>query len=154
MLKTVYLSCCRDKYNCRRRDSNLSRLTPQSEALTPRLLRPGTEQYTCCRLQVEAAPTATTVGDRRRADRLRATVAARSCGPGGGRRHGDAHPRHGRQRPLPRAPAIPPRRRAGGLATDDQRRRSHRLARPSQGQFSTQHTTGWSKKPRKFNSPY
>ena len=42
MLKTVYHSSCRDKHNCQRRDSNLDplSLTPQSDALTTRLLRP------------------------------------------------------------------------------------------------------------------
>jgi len=38
--KTVYRSSCRDKHNCQRRDSNLDPLTPQSDALTTRLLRP------------------------------------------------------------------------------------------------------------------
>ena len=38
-LKTVYRSSCRDKHNCQRRDSNLNPLTPQSDALTARLLR-------------------------------------------------------------------------------------------------------------------
>jgi len=41
--KTVYRSSCRDKHNCQRRDSNLGPLTPQSDALTTRLLRPA-----CC----------------------------------------------------------------------------------------------------------
>jgi len=41
MLKTVYhSSSCRDKHNCRRRDLNLGPLTPQSDTLTTRLLRP------------------------------------------------------------------------------------------------------------------
>ena len=40
VLKTVYRSSCRDKHNCQRRDSNLGPLTPQSDALTTRLLRP------------------------------------------------------------------------------------------------------------------
>ena len=40
VLKTVYRSSCRDKHNCQRRDSNLDPLTPQSDALTTRLLRP------------------------------------------------------------------------------------------------------------------
>ena len=40
MLKTVYRTSCRDKHNCQRRDSNLDPLTPQSDALTTRLLRP------------------------------------------------------------------------------------------------------------------
>jgi len=40
VLKTVYRSSCRDKHNCPRRDSNLGPLTPQSDALTTRLLRP------------------------------------------------------------------------------------------------------------------
>jgi len=40
VLKTVYRSSCRDKHNCERRDSNLGPLTPQSDALTTRLLRP------------------------------------------------------------------------------------------------------------------
>ena len=44
MLKTVYRSICRDKHNCQRRDSNLDPLTPQSDALTTRLLRPAMEQ--------------------------------------------------------------------------------------------------------------
>ena len=38
VLKTVYRSSCRDKHNCR--DSNLGPLTPQSDTLTTRLLRP------------------------------------------------------------------------------------------------------------------
>ena len=42
MLKTVYRSSCRDKHNCQRRDSNLGPLTPQSDALTTRPLRPST----------------------------------------------------------------------------------------------------------------
>jgi len=47
--KTVYHSSCRDKHNCPRRDSNLGPLTPQSDALTTRLLRPAlvTEGYYC-----------------------------------------------------------------------------------------------------------
>ena len=40
MPKAVYRSGCRDKHNCQRRDSNLDPLTPQSDALTTRLLRP------------------------------------------------------------------------------------------------------------------
>jgi len=40
VLKTVYHSSCRDKHNCQRRDSNLDPLTPQSDVLTTRLLRP------------------------------------------------------------------------------------------------------------------
>ena len=40
MLKTVYRSSCRDKHDCPRRDSNLDPLTPQSDALTTRPLRP------------------------------------------------------------------------------------------------------------------
>ena len=40
MLKTVYRSSCRDKHDCSRRDSNLGPLTPQSDALTTRPLRP------------------------------------------------------------------------------------------------------------------
>ena len=40
MLKTVYRSSCRDKHNCQRHDSNLDPLTPQSDVLTTRLLRP------------------------------------------------------------------------------------------------------------------
>ena len=40
MLKTVYRSSCRDKHDCPRRDSNLGPLTPQSDALTTRPLRP------------------------------------------------------------------------------------------------------------------
>jgi len=40
VLKTVYRSSCRDKHNCQRCDSNLDPLTPQSDALTTRLLRP------------------------------------------------------------------------------------------------------------------
>ena len=43
VLKTVYCSSCRDKHNCQRRDSNLNPLTPQSDALTTRLLRPAME---------------------------------------------------------------------------------------------------------------
>jgi len=46
--KAVYHSSCRDKHNCQRRehncqrrDSNLDPLTPQSDALTTRPLRPG-----------------------------------------------------------------------------------------------------------------
>jgi len=38
--KAVYRSSCRDKHNCQRRDSNLDPLTPRSDALTTRLLRP------------------------------------------------------------------------------------------------------------------
>jgi len=40
VLKTVYRSSCRDKHNCQQRDSNLGPLTPQSDVLTTRLLRP------------------------------------------------------------------------------------------------------------------
>jgi len=40
VIKTVYRSSCRDKHNCQWRDSNLDPLTPQSDALTTRLLRP------------------------------------------------------------------------------------------------------------------
>ena len=40
MLKTVYRSSCRDKHNCQQRDSNLGPLTPQSDVLTTRVLRP------------------------------------------------------------------------------------------------------------------
>ena len=40
MLKTVYRSSRRDKHDCPRRDSNLDPLTPQSDALTTRPLRP------------------------------------------------------------------------------------------------------------------
>ena len=40
VLKTVYRSNCRIKHNCHRRASNLGPLTPQSDALTTRLLRP------------------------------------------------------------------------------------------------------------------
>jgi len=43
VLKTVYRSSCRDKHNCQRRDSNLDPLTPQSDALTTRPLRPAVE---------------------------------------------------------------------------------------------------------------
>jgi len=43
--KTVYRSSCRDKHNCQRRDSNLDPLTPQSDALTTRLLRPAYVSY-------------------------------------------------------------------------------------------------------------
>jgi len=45
VLKTVYRSSCRDKHNCQRRDSNLDPLTPQSDALTTRLLRPETNEH-------------------------------------------------------------------------------------------------------------
>jgi len=38
--KAVYRSSCRDKHNCRRRDSNLGPLTPKSDTLTTRPLRP------------------------------------------------------------------------------------------------------------------
>ena len=38
---------CRDKHNCQRRDSNLGPLTPQSDALTTRLLRPASKQRQC-----------------------------------------------------------------------------------------------------------
>ena len=40
MLKTVYRSSCHDKHNCQWRDSNLGPPTPQSDAVTTRLLRP------------------------------------------------------------------------------------------------------------------
>ena len=40
VLKTVYRSSFRDKHNCQWRDSNLDALTPQSDALTTRLLTP------------------------------------------------------------------------------------------------------------------
>ena len=40
MPKAVYRSRCRDKHNRLRRDSNLDPLTPQSDALTTRPLRP------------------------------------------------------------------------------------------------------------------
>ena len=46
VLKTVYRSSCRDKHNCQRRDSNLDPLTPQSDTLTTRLLRPALEDTT------------------------------------------------------------------------------------------------------------
>ena len=39
MPKAVYRKGCRNKHNRPRRDSNLSRLTPQADALTTRLLR-------------------------------------------------------------------------------------------------------------------
>ena len=39
-VEVVYRSSCRDKHNRPRRDSNLGPLTPQSDALTTRLLRP------------------------------------------------------------------------------------------------------------------
>jgi len=38
--KAVYRSGCHNKHNCPRRDSNLGSLTPQSDALTTRPLRP------------------------------------------------------------------------------------------------------------------
>jgi len=38
--KAVYRSGCRDKHNCRRCGSNLGSFTPESDALTTRLLRP------------------------------------------------------------------------------------------------------------------
>jgi len=38
--KTVYHNGCRDKHNRLRCDSNLGPLTPQSDALNTRLLRP------------------------------------------------------------------------------------------------------------------
>ena len=44
MLKTVYRISCRDKHNCHRRDSNLDPLTPQSDALTTRLLNVSDEK--------------------------------------------------------------------------------------------------------------
>ena len=44
MLKTVYRISCRDKHNCQRRDSNLDPLTPQSDALTARLLNVSDEK--------------------------------------------------------------------------------------------------------------
>ena len=40
MPKAVYRSSCRDKHNRPRCDSNLDPLTPQSDTLTTRLLRP------------------------------------------------------------------------------------------------------------------
>ena len=40
MLKTVYRSSRRDKHSYQRCDSNLGSLTPQSDALTTRLVRP------------------------------------------------------------------------------------------------------------------
>ena len=40
VLEAIYRSSCRDKHNCQRCDSNLGPLTPQSDALTTRLLRP------------------------------------------------------------------------------------------------------------------
>ena len=40
VLKTAYRSSRRDKHNCQRRDSNLDPLTPQSDVLTTRPLRP------------------------------------------------------------------------------------------------------------------
>jgi len=43
VLKTVYRSSCCDKHNCQRRDSNRDPLTPQSDALTTRPLRPATQ---------------------------------------------------------------------------------------------------------------
>ena len=43
--KTVYHSSRRDKNNCPRCDSNLDPLTPQSNALTTRLLRPAMVPY-------------------------------------------------------------------------------------------------------------
>ena len=45
MLKTVYRSSRSDNHNCQRRDSNLGLLTPQSDALTTRLLRPAKYKY-------------------------------------------------------------------------------------------------------------
>ena len=57
MLKTVYRSSCRDKHNCQQCDANLDPLTPQSDVLTTRPLRPanipGTQHLTrkcnlCC----------------------------------------------------------------------------------------------------------
>ena len=49
VIKTVYRSSCRDKHNScsQRRDSNLDPLTPQSDALTTRLLRPA-NVCSCC----------------------------------------------------------------------------------------------------------
>ena len=44
MPKAVYCSGCRDKQNHLQCDSNLIPLTPQSDALTTRLLRPGTKE--------------------------------------------------------------------------------------------------------------
>ena len=41
--KAVHRSGYRDKHNCPRRDSNLGPLTPQSDALTTRPLRPATQ---------------------------------------------------------------------------------------------------------------
>jgi len=43
--KAVYRSSCRDKHNCQRRDSKLDPLTPQSDALTTRLLRPVDDKF-------------------------------------------------------------------------------------------------------------
>jgi len=51
MLKTVYRSSCRDKHNCQRRDLNMGPLTPQSDALTTRLLRPACLLLLISRLQ-------------------------------------------------------------------------------------------------------
>jgi len=48
VLKTVYRSSCCDKHNCQWRDSNLDPLTPQSDALTTRLLRPELSLFTAC----------------------------------------------------------------------------------------------------------
>ena len=45
MLKTVYRSSRSDNHNCQRRDSNLGLLTPQSDALTTRPLRPAKYKY-------------------------------------------------------------------------------------------------------------
>jgi len=57
VLKTVYRSSCRDKHNCQRRDSNLDPLTPQSDALTTRPLRParlgGTQGHRQCHHSIE-----------------------------------------------------------------------------------------------------
>ena len=43
VLKTAYRSSCCNKHNCQRRDSNRDPLTPQSDALTTRPLRPATQ---------------------------------------------------------------------------------------------------------------
>jgi len=56
--KAVYRSGCRDKHNCPRRDSNLGPLTPQSDALTTRPLRPAFISYQ----KHAVCPQATTTG--------------------------------------------------------------------------------------------
>jgi len=53
VLKTVYRSSCRCNHNCQWRDSNLGPLTPQSDALTTRLLRPETAGDVLCRAGVQ-----------------------------------------------------------------------------------------------------